>query len=110
MVALRVIAVSKRRPKIKLSDSSRGFKLGYSRDVRPDTANSTDRKASAFSAQDEWKPIDDLTVNFACASMTASNTPARPSAEPRVQAVWSLPDGVTLHVGMPAIPTRAAGG
>ena len=76
-----------------------------------DTRLATQKK-SIF-AQDEWRPIADVTVNLGLRFDDVQAVQHDSRLSPRVNAVWTFPAGATLHAGYAryflAAPTDGAG-
>jgi len=62
------------------------------------TSSETRRQFSAF-IQDEWKPLEGLTVNGGLRLDHVNTSGGTGQVSPRVNLVWTLPRGTTLHAG-----------
>lgn len=57
------------------------------------------RTEASFFVQDEWKPLDHVSINVGGRFDTVSGFAEATAFEPRVSVVWSAPSGMTLHAG-----------
>ncbi len=63
-----------------------------------ETASLNGHKDSLF-VQDEWRPLDRLTVNFGLRYDDVRTTRGDSQISPRISAVWTLPSLTTFHAG-----------
>jgi outer membrane receptor protein involved in Fe transport len=63
-----------------------------------DDSAATEREASVY-AEDEWKPLDGVTVNFGLRFDQVDAFRNQNQLSPRVNVVWKPLDGTTLHAG-----------
>lgn len=56
------------------------------------------RRAGAF-AQDEWRIVEDVTINTGIRFDEVRRPGQNQAASPRASVVWSVPDGPVLHFG-----------
>jgi outer membrane receptor protein involved in Fe transport len=64
----------------------------------PDNGAKTQWTYSAY-VQDEWKLLDDLTVNYGLRFDAYNGFASENQLSPRINAVWTPLDGTTVHAG-----------
>jgi outer membrane receptor for ferrienterochelin and colicins len=57
------------------------------------------QEIESFYLQDEWKPLDPLTVNYGLRYDHYAAYSSGGQLSPRINAVWEFPTGTTLHGG-----------
>ena len=63
-----------------------------------DRSSDNVREASFF-LQDEWRPLDSLTVNFGLRFDDVRTVTTENQISPRINLVWDGPSGMTIHAG-----------
>ncbi|HEY3799409.1 MAG TPA: TonB-dependent receptor [Caulobacteraceae bacterium] len=90
-------AISDTASQVLPTDAS-GAQTSTSPETIVDDTAATEVEASVY-AQDEWKPIDGVTVNYGLRFDQVNAYRDQNQLSPRVNVVWKPLSGTTLHIG-----------
>lgn len=78
--------------------NAQGQQLSNIPEAIANTSSETQREVSVF-VQDEWRPLDSVTVNAGLRFEHANTTSSDSQVSPRVNLVWTPLEDTTVHAG-----------